>query len=93
MTQILLIGGKRDGTIEEGKFVQDGPLRFFNTKIVSSRIGSSDAPVDPIEPSIDIYHMDAIRIEGRLYAYATCRSIQGYEIVEMIKNSGLKPIE
>lgn len=96
MTQILHFGGSKDHQIIEDDFHQDKQLRYYNVEVTSNiRVlsGGSNSPEKPQFASVETYHMDAIRIDGKFFAYATSKSIQGFEIIKQIKLSGLKPID
>lgn len=93
MSQILLIGGKKDGEIVDREFIENGSIPSINTQLVSSRIGGHADPVKPVDMSVTQYHMSAARIDGKRYAYATCRSIHESEVIDLIKASNLQPLE
>lgn len=86
MTQILLIGGKRDGEIVEDDFKPGEYLRRFNSVVTSSNSQNS------ANSTIDKYLMDSVRVDGHSYAYGVCRTTDTNEISELIRSSGVKPI-
>ncbi|AHM32378.1 TPA: hypothetical protein P7Z40_002028 [Klebsiella pneumoniae] len=86
MVQVLLIGGNRDGEIEEREFQRDGVIVDYTPTIVSSRSPHTEVRSAPR------YIMDSMRIDGEYYAFASCKSIEGSEIERLIKASKLKPM-
>lgn len=95
MVQILHFGGSKNNQIIEDDFHQDKPLRYYNVEVTSNArmlSGNGNPPETPTFASVETYYMDTVRIDGKIYAYATCKSIQGLEVIEQVKISGLEPM-
>jgi hypothetical protein len=86
MPQILFVGGKNDGEIEERDFVESKTIPKFNTIVVSNHNPGSAGS------TTQHYTMFSLEIGEKRYAYAICKSAIESEIRDLIIASGLKPM-
>lgn len=86
MPQILFVGGKNDGEIEERDFVESQTIPKFNTIVVSNHNPGSAGS------ATQHYRMFSLEIGEKRYAYAICKSATESEIRDLIIASGLKPM-